>query len=595
MNNQRITTITIGILLTFLSACAQLNQPPLCDSTITPINKIQSAAAISPLLNEQLTTRGIVTATWQAQNELQGFFIRSPQADDDQDPTTSEGLFIHTADTPHTVNVGDLVYVTGTVAETNQMTQLTALTQVAVCQQKQSFAYTEVQLPFTQQSDLEALEGMPIRLNQPLVVNGHYRLARHGQFTVAHERLYTPTQHLKPGAAAAERAAQNQLAQLIIDDNLSVANPTTIAQRLQLTASQPIRSGDTLAPLTGIINQQHDHYQLQPTSAIEISTSNPRPTALEPPATNTIRVAAFNVLNYFNGEGAEKTFPTKRGARNKQEFTRQHEKIIAALSQLNADIIGLLEIENDGYAPHSAIVELVTALRDVTGKPWDFIKPTSSKLGSDQITNGIIYRSDKVTPQGEAVTVNEYPFNTRSRPPLIQRFSPHNTVENIVVAVNHFKSKGSCPKNAADANADRGDGQGCWNQVRVQSAKLLADAIDAHPDLRRYPLRVLLGDFNAYAQEDPIQVLLERGYYNRIDAFDTQAYTYVFNAQAGSLDHILVSSNLAPRVVYQAVWHINADEPSVMQYQYATPDTPWYAPTPYRSSDHDPVYADIQF
>src|SRR5690554_8070707 len=128
------------------------------------------------------------------------------------------------------------------------MTQLTALTQVAVCQQKQSFAYTEVQLPFTQQSDLEALEGMPIRLNQPLVVNGHYRLARHGQFTVAHERLYIPTQHLKPGAAAAERAAQNQLAQLIIDDNLSVANPTTIAQRLQLTASQPIRSGDTLAP-----------------------------------------------------------------------------------------------------------------------------------------------------------------------------------------------------------------------------------------------------------------------------------------------------------------------------------------------------------
>lgn len=595
MKIQKITTLILSTLVLTLVGCVQFKQPPLCDAEITPIATIQGSAAQSPLLDQNVTTRGVVTAVWQESEQLQGFFIRSTAKDDDLNPATSEGLFIHVGDTPQLVTVGDLVYVSGTVAETNQLTQLTQVQQVVVCKQQQEFAYQPVQLPFSSTAAFEALEAMPIRFEQNLVVNGHYRLARHGQFTVAHERLYTPTQHVKPGEAARLQALQNELAQLIIDDNVTTAGATAMAAQLGLTADQPLRSGDQLAPVQGILNQHHAQYQLQPTSAISVVARHERPAAPTAPATNTIRVAAFNVLNYFNGEGATKTFPTKRGARTHAEFERQHTKIIAALSQLNADVIGLLEIENDGYGPNSAIVELVTALREATGQPWEFIQPSAKGFGTDQITNGLIYRSDKVIPQGDAVTLQKGPFGTRSRLPLIQRFSPYNTVENIVVAVNHFKSKGGCPKQADSANADQGDGQGCWNPVRLQSSQLLADFIEEHPDLRRHSLRVLMGDFNAYAQEDPIQHLLERGYYNRIDVFDTQAYTYVFNAQAGSLDHILVSSNLAPRVVQQGVWAINADEPSLLQYQYATPNTPWFAPTPYRSSDHDPVYADIQF
>ncbi|WP_404407454.1 ExeM/NucH family extracellular endonuclease [Pseudidiomarina marina] len=592
-NIVRISFTTLSILA--LANCAQVTQPELCDSNVTPIHAIQGQGFQSPLTGQQVTTRGIVTGNWQSEAELGGFFLVSKPDDRDDNSLTSEGLFVQANENLPRLQPGDWVYLTGTVAESNDLTQLTNLTHHAVCDSGYSVEATVLNLPVTSTEQFEALEGMPVHINQNLVVNGHYQLLRHGQIDVAHERLFTPTQHHRPGAEARAQAKSNALARLVIDDNLAPNSDLPSSLKQTITASNTVRSGDTLAPLHGILSDFRGSYRLQPTSSVEISQTNPRPVAPEAPAANTVRVAAFNVLNYFNGEGPNKQFPTDRGAKSTADFARQHEKIIAALSQLNADIIGLLELENDGYTSHSAIAELTTALAEATGQPWRFVQAAPEKLGDDAITNGLIYRSDRVTPQGEPLTLTTPPFGRLSRLPIIQRFSPTNTVENLVIAVNHFKSKGGCPRESSNPNANQNDGQACWNEARTKSAELLAEFIDNHADLKRFPLRVLMGDFNAYAQEEPIQTFLQYGYYNRIDAFNPHAYSYVYDAQAGSLDHLLVSSQLAARVVHQAIWSINADEPTLLQYNNADVNNNWYAPSPYRASDHDPIYADIQF
>lgn len=597
MNNKNIVLISlISVSALVLFGCAQRTlQPQLCDADSIPISSIQGAGQQSPYAQQQITTRGIVTANWQDEDALGGFFIQSLTEDEDNNAATSEGLLIHTGQAPQAVQIDDIVYLTGLVSEQNQVTQLHQIQELAVCGTSQQPEAQALQLPVAATADIEALEGMLVSLTQPLVVNGHYQLARHGQFDVAPKRLYTPTQHSSPGIEARQRAAENQLSRLIIDDNRAPDAVRLDHITPSLNADMPLRSGDIIGPVQGIINEYRGSYRLQPLSGVQIIKHNERPAAPSAPATNTLRVAAFNVLNYFNGEGPEKVFPTERGAKTAQQFERQHNKIISAMELLNADIIGLMEIENDGYTEHSAIAELTADLAAKTGHPWRFVQAGQERFGSDAITNGLIYRSDKVTPAGQPLTITKAPFGEKSRLPLIQRFVPQNTVESLVVAVNHFKSKGSCPRSENDPNANQNDGQACWNLARTQSAQLLADFLAEHNELKRSDLRVLIGDFNAYAQEDPIQHLLEQGYYNRIDSFNPNAYSYVYDAQAGSLDHILVSANLAARVVKQDIWSINADEPLLLQYNQADTYPDWYKPTPYRASDHDPIYADLQF
>ncbi|MDB5895216.1 MAG: extracellular nuclease-like protein, partial [Rhodoferax sp.] len=107
---------------------------------------------------------------------------------------------------------------------------------------------------------------------------------------------------------------------------------------------------------------------------------------------------------------------------------------------------------------------------------------------------------------------------------------------------------------------------------------------------------LLLGDFNAYAQEDPIALLTDHGFVYQVGRFDGFGYSYVFNGAAGRLDHAFASASLSGKVSRAVEWHINADEPALLDYRLASkqpacaacaPDL--YSATPYRASDHDPV------
>jgi predicted extracellular nuclease len=302
----------------------------------------------------------------------------------------------------------------------------------------------------------------------------------------------------------------------------------------------------------------------------------------------TLRVASFNVLNYFNGP----TFPTARGASTAAEFTRQRTKIINAITAMNADVIGLIEIENDGYGASSAIQDLVNGLNTSApvGTSYAFINPGVLLVGTDQITVGIVYRVETVTPIGAAQIKTNGAFAAQNRPPMAQTFQQINGGGKLTVVVNHFKSKGS----VCTGDPDTGDGQGNCNLTRVNAANDLTSWLATDPTGSGDTDFLVVGDLNAYAMEDPVTAIKNAGYTNLTESFLGQfAYSYVFSGQSGYLDHALATSSLALQVSGLAEWHINCDEPTVLDYNVefksAGQVTSLYSTEPYRASDHDPV------
>ncbi|MFN3330049.1 MAG: hypothetical protein ACK419_03890, partial [Pyrinomonadaceae bacterium] len=97
----------VALELLFLLVCAS------AQATLVPINKIQGDKNISPLVGKTVTTRGIVTFV-----SSRGFYIQTPDSEIDDNPNTSEGIFVFTGDViPPTATVGNLLEVTGTVTE----------------------------------------------------------------------------------------------------------------------------------------------------------------------------------------------------------------------------------------------------------------------------------------------------------------------------------------------------------------------------------------------------------------------------------------------------------------------------------------------
>ncbi len=106
---------------------------------------------------------------------------------------------------------------------------------------------------------------------------------------------------------------------------------------------------------------------------------------------------------------------------------------------------------------------------------------------------------------------------------------------------------------------------------------------------------LVIGDLNSYAKEDPIQVLKTKGFTDMIDQKigSKKSYSYVFDGQSGYLDQALASASLKSQVKDVEDVHINADEPSVLDYntnfKTAAQIASLYAPDRFRTSDHDPV------
>ncbi|NJL81944.1 MAG: ExeM/NucH family extracellular endonuclease [Chloroflexaceae bacterium] len=410
-------------------------------SGLTPIYTLQGSGATSPFANNNVTyrTRGVVVGDFQGTTQLNGFFIQDSIGDGNA--ATSDGIFV-SAPGAIDVRVGDLVEVVGRVTEISGQTtlnQITAITPIGTG----TVNPTTVQLPLASTTALEALEGTLVTLPQALTVTDNFDLGRLGQFTVSNGRLLQPTNVVAPGAAANNLQSQNNRNRLVVDDGSTQSNPATIPYPgTGLTATNTLRTGYTTTGLRGVIDFASGEYRLQPTATPTFNTStNPR-TSAAPNVGGTLRVASANILNYFNGDGLGGGFPTARGASNATEFNRQRQKTISGLLGLNADIIGLIEVENDGYGTNSAIADLVRGLNGAQSQfTYAFINPGLSRLGTDQIAVGFIYRTQTVTPVGAAATIGTAPFNTSNRQPLAQTFRQNSTGEALTVAAYHFNPR----------------------------------------------------------------------------------------------------------------------------------------------------------
>lgn len=597
------TLLCCLLTLTFSSTLAA--QTLSCDHPTTPIAQVQSIDFVSPNSDKAITVSGVVTMVAPG---LKGFFLQDPlNTVSPMGQVASAGLFINHI--PDGIKIGDLLLVTGTTVERDNNTQLEQVTAVSRCGQQDLPDYQPLTLPLKNLAQAEALEGMRVRLTQALTVTDVYQLAAKGQFEVSLGRRYAPTQlHLPSDANSYEKEQRNNLRnRLIIDDGSNQRYPAHIRYpQPGLTADNTLRVGDTMQPVTGVLMDSPNGYQLVPDEPVSFKHTNPRPQSLPEHSDVELYIASFNVLNFFNGDGEGKGFPTARGADSATEFTRQQDKILNAMAALHADIIGLMEVENDGYGDHSAIAQLTAALAKRTHQPWHYIKPATDKLGSDAIAVGLIYRSDKVQPQGHAQILDRSNsprdaggqslfVDTRNRPSLAQQFIYKKTGQHLVTVVNHLKSKGSPCDDLGDPN--KHDGQGNCNQTRTRAAQALATWLDKQYE--KQPV-LLLGDFNAYSKEDPIRVLGEAGYHSLFALLDKEpTYSFVFRGQSGQLDHALANDKLASYVLSAEEWHINADEPPALDYniEHKTADQQQqlYNDGPYRSSDHDPLRIGLSF
>ncbi len=191
----------------------------------------------------------------------------------------------------------------------------------------------------------------------------------------------------------------------------------------------------------GIVDRRYNgSWRLQLTAPLQLpALQRPAP----PQVAGALRVAAFNLENFFNGDGQGGGFPTLRGARTQAEFQAQLAKLVATIRPLQADVAALMELENDGYGPDSAIATLVAALNAGQGAAgdWRYVDAGQGP-GGNPIRVGLIYRASRVKPLGKPAVLEGGPFAEHSRVPLAQAFRSKAGGKPFVVVANHFKSEG---------------------------------------------------------------------------------------------------------------------------------------------------------
>ncbi|MET0449905.1 MAG: ExeM/NucH family extracellular endonuclease, partial [Aeromicrobium sp.] len=551
-----------------------------CELPAVTIGSVQGSGATTPVAGATVRVEGIVVGDFQT-GGFNGYYVQDAG---DGDPATSDGIFVY-APNGAPVDEGDVVSVAGVAEEAFGMTQV-RLADVEVCAKgAQLPAATELALPATPEQR-EALEGMRVTLPQQLSIGESFDFARYGTISLTVGRQYQPTEvHDAGSPEAVALAAKNAAESIGVDDGRSNQNPDPAIHPNgeEFTLANLFRSGDLVTNATGVLDYRFDAWSIQPTQGADFAVGNARTPA--PEVAGKLTVASFNVLNYFT----TLTGSDARGANDPVEFERQEAKIVTALADIDADVFGLIEIENNGIA----LETLTAALNERIGSDeYDYIE--TGKIGTDVITTALVYKPASVTPVGAFQLMDQSKdarwLDAFNRPGLTQAFKDANGAT-FTVVVNHLKSKGSDCLAVGDPTDP--NGQGNCNGVRTQAASALAAWLATDPTGQGAGRELILGDLNSYAQEDPMQVLYAAGYTETVSAKrGPGSYTYVFDGMLGSLDHALAGSAILGEVKDAAVWNVNADEPSLIDYDMsfkAPAQDALYAPDAYRSSDHDPV------
>ncbi|WP_375437920.1 ExeM/NucH family extracellular endonuclease [uncultured Hymenobacter sp.] len=567
---------------------------------ITKISSIQGTGAT--VAAGTYNVEAIVTGVYATLNPA-GFYVQEEDSDSDGNGNSSEAIFVVQAGA--TVAVGDKVKVTGVAQETSatpsfNQAVLTSSVVTVLSSGHALPAFTALVNATYSAAEAEKYEGMLVAFTNPLTVAEVRNVKQFGELILStNSTLYQPTQAVDPndnpatgttstGAANVAAVKAYELANanksIVLDDGSALSNPSPTPY-LDATL-QTVRANSTISNVKGILGYGFNTYRIQPLAGAGNApvVTVARPTV--PTFTKfDVKLASFNVLNYFNGDGQGGGFPTARGARTPVEFSRQRSKIIKALTEMNADVVGLIEIENDGTEATSAIQDLVNGLNTALGSPvYSIVQDgtTTQPGNTDAIRCAIIYKPAVVQPLGAVLLGTD---NVFERPPIAQVFTLTASPDTLTYIVNHFKSKAS----GTGVDADQGDGQGPSNNRRKAQALGLLNFVNTTVIPAGNNNIVSVGDYNAYFEEDPLDILRAGGLTVTGSA---TSISYVFDGLSGSLDHAVLSAPLTPFATVKK-WNINAEEPEFLQYNLAGAATD--VNSPYRSSDHDPLLIALDF
>ncbi|MBI3421543.1 MAG: ExeM/NucH family extracellular endonuclease [Acidobacteria bacterium] len=625
-------------------------QGTIVNDDITKIHDVQGNGSATPIPGATVSVEGVVVATFQGASQLKGFFLQEEDADADADPATSEGIFIFCNTCPTAVAEGQRVKATGAVSEFNNMTEITASTAGSVVVTEAANHLAEVtpapvSLPIAGDVNAfyEAREGMLVTFVDTLTVSEYNDLFQFGQIELYQGGRPRQFTEMSPPSVAGYTAHLDGLARrkVILDDDNNVQNaPLSLPNGSQFVfhpranggfsvGTQGVdffRGGDLVNGLTGVLHWSFagtgsvDAWRIRPTTAhpVTFTVTNPRP-ATPPAVGGAIKAVGMNMLNYFttiDTTSSNSTGPCGpsgtldcRGADSVAELNRQRERASIVICTLNADVYALMEMENT--TPSATITDLLGAVNTRCGgaHPYAFVN-TGGTLGTDAIRSNLIYRTGIVSPVG-APLVDLDPIH--NRPPTAQPFDVVDAAnpafgERFTVVANHFKSKGGT---GTGGDADAGDGAGAFNATRTaQATRLLTWISSTVVPAAGDPDVLLLGDFNSYAQEQPVTTLTSGGFTDLETALlGANAYSYLFDGQLGHLDYAFASSSLFAKITGVGAWHINADESDLFDYNDEVRDSPgestfeekpdgsalvpprvvFQPATPYRASDHDPV------
>ena len=532
--------------------------------TTLTIPQIQGPGTSSSYSSQQIKTTGVVTAKFIGSGKINGYFMQDATGDGNAE--TSDGIFVYT--TVDNVAVGDKVQITATVSEYYTKTQLGTVTATTKISSNNTLPVTKVQYDAST-FNWEQYEGMLVEFDQVLYVTANSNLQASGQLSLNPIRKFNATNQCLPSSSEySNMIALNAKAQILLDDGITTSSYTPI---VFADANGTRRTGERVKGLRAVVDYSSSSYVVYPAVA-PVFYGNPRPTALTQLGNYNLKVCSFNLEYYLTtnyGQGY--------GANDVTEAAKQHTKIIAALIAIDADIYGLIEIEQG----QDALIKLVNALNSATvAGRYSYIDDGGTIYGT-YTKVGYIYRTDKVSPYLSLKYNNSpSPLNRKKA----QAFTLKSNNQKFIFCLNHYKAKSGC-SSATGADVDQGDGQSCYNATRVAEStsnlSFLATCKTYYGDSDV----LLMGDLNAYAEEDPITTLINSGFVDMHRAFHADsAYSYMYNGEAGYLDHALSSTSLQSQITGAQDFHINSDEPAMFEYSGSA-----YQANMYRCSDHDPV------
>ncbi|MFX0537804.1 ExeM/NucH family extracellular endonuclease [Ornithinimicrobium sp. Y1847] len=580
------------------------------------IADIQGTGTETPYRGQVVATTGVVTAAYPT-GGFRGVYLQTPGSGgvEKAPGDASDGIFVFSDWVAGNLEIGDCVEIEGTAAEFNGLTQLTNAfaERIEGCEPVLPTALTT--LPATD-AEKEVYEGMLVHPQGTYTITNNYQLNQFGQLglAVGDEPLYTATDVVRPGAEALAYEAENLRRYITLDDGSSwnyMTNATAKETPLPyLSADAPRRTGSQLSFTDPVILDYRFQWNFQPVAqvvgadspVIPISSENDREYDV-PQVGGNLQIGAFNVLNYFTDLGQDEegcafyadregnpvttNWCEVRGAWTTAAFEDQQAKIVAAINGMDADVLALQEIEANSALSYkdlprdTAIADLVDALNaDVGATRWAYVPSPVGQVPSNEdiIRTGFIYNPNTVQLLGSSQILLDDAF-ANARYPLAQKFKARQTGNPFVAINNHYKSKGS--------GEDDGTGQGLANPSREAQSRALTSWVSSN---FRGDAVFLMGDFNAYAKETPIQIIEGAGFTNLAKTYEPTSTTYQFSGRLGSLDHVFANAHAQRLVTGAAVWDINGDESVAFEYSRRNYNiTDFYAPDQFASSDHDPI------